>query len=254
MSSAGTDAAKPSPPAEAAQAVEQETRFGAAILRIHKWRLLLVFLGVLLPLWGFGAMVEDLREGEAFAFDVPILQAMHAMAGPGLDRLFILMTEVGYAWGVVPADIVLVLALTLRRHRREGVFAALSIFGSMLLNLAAKHSFARVRPELWVSIRPETTFSFPSGHAMGSMTLAMVAVLLCWSVRTRGGWGWRWPVTIGAAAFVLLVGLSRIYLGVHYPSDILAGWTAASAWVIGVYVLVFYGTLRPWHAAEPSPP
>jgi undecaprenyl-diphosphatase len=253
MSSAGTDAAKAPTPAEAAEAVKQETRVGAAFLKVHGWRLLLVFAGVLLPLWGFGSMVEDLREGEAFAFDVPILEAMHALAGPGLDRLFVAMTLLGYAWGVVPVDVLLVLVLTLRRHRREAAFAAISIFGSMLLNLAAKHSFARVRPELWVSIRPETTFSFPSGHAMGSMTLAMVAVLLCWSVRTRWGWGWRWPVTIVAAAFVLLVGLSRIYLGVHYPSDILAGWTAASAWVIGVYLLVFYGTLRPWQALEAPP-
>ena len=85
-----------------------------------------------------------------------------------------------------------------------------------------------------------------------SYLAAMVLVLLCWSVRTPWGWGWRWPVTIFAVAFVLLVGVSRIYLGVHYPSDILAGWTAASAWVVGVYALVFYGTLRPWqpHAAR----
>ena len=55
-------------------------------------------------------------------------------------------------------------------------------------------------------------------------------------------------MTLVAALFVLLVGLSRIYLGVHYPSDILAGWTAACAWVVGVYGLVFYGTLRPWQA------
>jgi undecaprenyl-diphosphatase len=89
---------------------------------------------------------------------------------------------------------------------------------------------------------------------MGSMTLAMVVVLLCWGVRTRWGWGWRWPVTVLAAAFVLMVGLSRIYLGVHFPSDILAGWTAASIWVVGVYSLVFYGTLQPWQVATRRPP
>ena len=146
------------------------------------------------------------------------------------------------------------LALTFLRRRREAVFAAMSIIGSMLLNLAAKHSFARIRPDLWPSIRPETTYSFPSGHAMGSMTLAMVVVLLCWGVRTRGGWSWRWPVTIAAAAFVVMVGLSRIYLGVHFPSDILAGWTAASIWVVGVYSLVFYGTLKPWQVATARRP
>jgi membrane-associated phospholipid phosphatase len=250
MSNAGTDA--PSP-AEAARAVKDETRFGRAFLRAHGWRLLLVFAGVLLPLWAFGALVETLHEGEVFPFDVPLLEAMHAMASARLNRVFLLFTEVGYAWGVIPVDVILVLALIVRRHRRESLFAAMSIVGSLLLNVGAKHSFARVRPDLWTSIRPEATYSFPSGHAMGSMTLAMVLVLLCWSVRTPWGWGWRWPVTILAATFVLMVGLSRLYLGVHYPSDILAGWTAASAWVVGMYSLVFYGTLRPWHGATSKP-
>jgi membrane-associated phospholipid phosphatase len=236
----------PRSPAEAAQAVGQEARFGAAFLRAHGGRLLLVFAGVFAPLWAFGALAETLHEGEAFFFDVPLLEAIHALAGTGLDRAFLLVTQAGYAWGVVPLDVALVFALVLCRRKREGLFAAVSIIGSMLLNIAAKHSFLRARPDLWESIRPETTYSFPSGHAMGSMTLAMVLVLLCWSVRTPWGWGWRWPVTVLASAFVVLVGVSRIYLGVHYPSDILAGWAAASVWVVGVYGLVFYGSLRPW--------
>ena len=109
-----------------------------------------------------------------------------------------------------------------------------------MLNIAAKHAFARTRPSLWESISPESTFSFPSGHAMGSMTLAWVCMLLAW--RT----GWRWPVTIAALAFTLLVGLSRIYLGVHYPSDILAGWTAASVWAASCFFLVFRHRHHPW--------
>lgn len=252
MSSADTHAPPPQTPAEAADVVKQEARFGAAFLRIHRWRLALMFAGLLAPLWGFGALAETLHEGEAFPFDIPLLQAVHAMANAGLDRAFVLITRLGSAWGVVPFDFVLVLALILRRRKREGVFATVAIVGSLLLNLAAKHSFARLRPDLWKSILPETTYSFPSGHAMNSMTLAMVLVLLCWSVRTPWGWGWRWPVTIFAMGFVLLVGLSRIYLGVHYPSDILAGWAAACAWVVGVYGLVFYGTLRPWQGHKPT--
>lgn len=253
MSNASSDTPDtPQTPAEAARVVKQEARFGATFLQAHGWRLLLVFAGLLLPLWGFGALVEDLHEGEIFAFDAPILQMAHAMANAGFDRAFVLVSALGYGWGVVPFDVVLVLGLALRRRYREGLFAGVAIIGSLLLNVAAKHSFARARPDLWQSIAPETTFSFPSGHAMGSMTLAMVLVLLCWSVRTPWGWGWRWPVTILATVFVLLVGLSRIYLGVHYPSDILAGWSAALAWTVGVYGLVFYGTLRPWQARTPK--
>ena len=234
----------PHTPAEAARTARAEARFGTAFLRFHGGRLLLVFAGVWLPLWGFGAMVEELREGEAFPFDAPLLQFAHALAHDGLDKAFLLVSRLGYGFGVVPLDVVLVFALAWRRRMREGLFAGLALGGSALLNILAKHVYARSRPDLWLSIAPETTYSFPSGHAMGSMTLGAVAILLAW--RTRG----RWPVVAVAAVFVLLVGLSRVYLGVHYPSDILAGWTAASAWVIGVYVLVFYGTLRPWQAAH----
>lgn len=230
----------PRTPTEAVATAKQEARFGAAFLRVNGWRLALVFGGLLLPLWGFGALVGELHEGETFFFDAPILQMAHHMAGAGFDRVFVAMSALGYLYGVVPADVVLVLVLALRRRIREGLFAGAAIIGSALLNIAAKQSFARVRPSLWESIAPETSYSFPSGHAMGSMTLACVVVLLCWPTR------WRWPVAITALAFVMLVGMSRIYLGVHYPSDILAGWTAALVWTVGMYGLVFRGGLRPW--------
>jgi len=253
MSNAGTDnSAPPRTPAEAAQTVREEARYGAAFLRVHGWRLLLVFVGLALPLWAFGALVEELHEGEVFFFDAPILHFAHGLASAGFDRVFVAMSALGYAWGVVPADALLVLVLGWRRRFREGLFAGVAIVGSLLLNVAAKHAFARARPELWPSIAPETTYSFPSGHAMGSMTLALVVALLCWHARSPLGWRLRWPTAIGGALFALLVGLSRVYLGVHYPSDILAGWAAASVWTVGVYGLVFYGTLRPWQPRLPA--
>ncbi|MEO8743140.1 MAG: phosphatase PAP2 family protein [Lysobacteraceae bacterium] len=228
---------------------EEEAGLVLRILRKHGWRLLLVFAGVLLPLWGFGALVDELREGEAFAFDAPILLAVHSIASPAFDHVFVFLSAIGYMWGVVPVDVTVILGLALRRHFREGLFAGIAIIGSLFLNIAAKHSFERARPALWQSVKPEIgTYSFPSGHAMGSMTIALVLVLLCW--HSRSSMAWRWPTAIIATLFVLLVGLSRIYLGVHYPSDILAGWTAASVWVVGVYGLVFYGRLRPWQGGK----
>lgn len=222
--------------------LEEEARFGVRFLRRHGLRLLLLFTGLLLPLWGFAELVDEVREAEPFIFDEPILLFAHGLARDGFDRLFLLASELGYAWGVVPIDIALVLLLALRRHAREGLFAGLALGGSALLNLATKQLFARERPSLWESIAPETTFSFPSGHAMGSMTLACVCVLLAW--RTR----WRWPVVAGMATFTVLVGLSRVYLGVHYPSDILAGWTAAMMWAVGCFFLVFRHDRHPWEA------
>lgn len=199
---------------------------------------LLLFAGMFLPLWVFAELADEVHELEQLVFDDAILLHAHGLAGPGLDGFFVLVSKLGYQ-GVIALDVLVVLVLLGYRRWREATFAAVAFVGSALLNLGAKQFFQRDRPTLWESISPEDTFSFPSGHAMGSMTLAMVLVLLAW--RTR----WRWPATVLAALFVVLVGYSRVYLGVHYPSDILAGWMAATAWVVGAYLVLFWRA-RPW--------
>ncbi|MEO5626766.1 MAG: phosphatase PAP2 family protein [Dokdonella sp.] len=225
--------------AEIRDAVCGNARVGTEFLRRYGALLLLVFIGVLLPLAAFGTLAHELREGEGFFFDVPLLEFAHETAGTGFNRFFIAVAALGYLYGVVPVDIALIVTLGWKGRLREGLFAGLAIVGSALLNLGAKSVFARDRPSLWESIVSEGSYSFPSGHAMGSMTLACVVVLLCWPTRAR------WLVAITAAVMVALVGLSRIYLGVHYPSDILAGWTAAMAWAFAVYALVFRDA-QPW--------
>lgn len=231
---------RPSKPDRVAGLLASEARFAAAVLRRHWLRLVLLFVGLLLPLWGFATLAEEVNEGEPFFFDRPLLMFANGLAGAGLDRAFLLITHLGYERGVIPADLVLVAVLAARRRVREAVFATLALGGAALLNVAAKHLFARQRPSLWESISPESSYSFPSGHAMGSMTLAWVCVLLAW--RTP----WRLPVTVGMVAFSLSVGFSRVYLGVHYPSDILAGWTAASVWAVACFFLVYRHDLHPW--------
>lgn len=222
------------------EVARQDAYFGLDFLRRRWRRLLLLFAGVLLPLWGFGELAEDLHAGEVFFFDAPLLQFAHTLARAGWDTFFVWMSALGYLHGVMPVDMALVLGLASRLKLREGLFAGLAIVGSALLNLGVKQLFARERPSLWESIAPETSFSFPSGHAMGSATLACVLVLLAWHTR------WRWTVLAATSLFVVLVGLSRVYLGVHYPSDILAGWAAAITWTAAIYLLVFPHGRRPW--------
>jgi len=101
------------------------------------------------------------------------------------------------------------------------------------LNLLAKLLFQRHRPMLWPQRPPETDFGFPSGHAM--VTLAVVVTLVVLICPTR----WRWVALLVGASFAFLVGVSRLYLGVHDPSDIIAGWWAALVWVCGIRVIVF---------------
>ncbi|NYZ64072.1 phosphatase PAP2 family protein [Luteimonas deserti] len=225
---------------DAGEVLVEGSRATGGLLRRHGWKVLLLFLGVLLPMWVFMELADEIHESETIAFDEPILMFANGMAREGFDRIFLFFSELGYAWGVVPADIGLVVVMLALRRWRHAVFVALSTGGSALLNMATKQLFARERPGLWESIAPEATFSFPSGHAMGSATLAMVLVLLAWPTRAR------WWVVAAMAVFVPMVGLSRIYLGVHYPSDILAGWAAASIWVVGVYLVLYHPPRGGW--------
>lgn len=216
-----------------------EAAYGLRFIRQQGRRILLVFLGVLLPLLVFAALVDELREGNVFFFDAPLLLGLHQLATPAVDRFFMVVSKLGYHWGVVPLDLGVIAWLVWRRHFRDGLFFGLAVGGAAILNLAAKDHFTRIRPELWLSLAPETTFSFPSGHAMGSAALGVALTMMLW--RTH----WRWPVAAAAFAFIGLVGLSRVYLGVHYPSDILAGWTAGTAWVVAMHQLVAHRAPKP---------
>jgi membrane-associated phospholipid phosphatase len=212
------------------------------ILRRIGWRMGLLFAAILLPLWSFAELGEEVHQAERFVFDDPILLRAEALSGPWLDQAFLGISWAGYQ-GVILVDALLVAGLLLARRWREATFVGATVVGSALLNMGTKQLFGRARPSLWESISPEDTFSFPSGHAMGSMTLMVVLVLLAWG--TRG----RWPALVLCALFALAVGASRVYLGVHYPSDILGGWAAAIAWTVGVYAAVFRGQARPWRPA-----
>jgi membrane-associated phospholipid phosphatase len=110
-----------------------------------------------------------------------------------------------------------------------------------LLNLdrLTKATLQRVRPQLWQSPAPEYDYGFPSGHAMANIAFVVTVVILSWRRPWRG-----WIVGVGAI-YVLTIAWTRLYLGVHYPSDILAGWLASVAWTIGTSLLI-----RPAPAAQ----
>jgi undecaprenyl-diphosphatase len=238
-------------PAEAVAAAVEEFGYGARFLRKHGWRLMPLFLGLLLPMLLFGAVVEEYREDGILPFDKPILLWAHGLASPAIDAFFITISDIGYLYGVVPVNIGILLYLAFEKRYREGLFWALAVGGSALLNLGVKAHFARARPDFWEQVVTETSFSFPSGHAMGSATLATALILLTWRSR------WHWPVLVLMPAFALTVGAARVYLGVHYPSDILAGFAVAVAWVFAMHQVVGRAPkprAEPGHANIPEKP
>jgi membrane-associated phospholipid phosphatase len=203
----------------------------------HRWQLAMLFAAILLPLWLFGTLARDVWEGGVFGFDEPTLLYFHSLQTPLLDRVMVFISWLGFSV-VVVFDIAITLMLSLYRRWRNAIFFGLAVGGAGLLNFFAKQTFGRVRPALWAPIAPETTFSFPSGHAMASTAFVVAICVLLWA--TRG----RWAGVVLGAVFVVLVCVSRVYLGVHYPSDVLAGCSASLAWVAGLAMLFFGRSTR----------
>ena len=180
--------------------------------------------------WGTFAGMAGLvaRYGHA-PFDAPVLEALHRRAHPKLDQLAVLFSVAGNTKPMVTAGVLAAAGLAATGRRRAAWQFALGVGGSMLLTQIIKRLAARPRPTLWVSRRPEHTYSFPSGHAMD--TAALAAALYFAPPFMRRAW-------VPASLFAAGVGWSRLYLGVHFPSDVLAGWGAGAGWVLLVQARV----------------
>ena len=175
----------------------------------------------------FGTLWWAVRHGGP-AFDRPLLALLHRHTAPVPDQLAVFLTIVGNTGPMVGAGLLVLAGLLVRRQRRAAWAFGLSVGGSMVLTQVIKALVLRPRPDLWPSIRPEHTYSFPSGHAMDTAAIATAVAFLAWQFRGR----WRWLAWTLGPLFVLGVGWARAYLGVHYPSDVLAGWAAAVGWVL----------------------
>ena len=178
----------------------------------------------------FARLAVAVEHAAGLPWDAPLLEFWHRHATPALDKMAVFLTIIGNTGPMVGLGLLVCLGLLARRRWRAAWLFFASVGGSMLLTQLIKPLVARPRPALWASIRPEHTFSFPSGHAMDTAAIATALLLLGWGGRARG-WGWL------MALFSVAVGWARLYLGVHNPSDVLAGWAAAVAWVVLVYLL-----------------
>lgn len=207
---------------------------------VHLGLAALVFL---LPLLLFVGLAEDVVEYGSLSFDRPLMLWLHEHSTPGLTLAMKVITELGGLVAVPVIAIVLSGLLWRRGRRRDATLLAATVVGATLLNTVLKAVFQRARPDFWEHLVVENSYSFPSGHAMASMSIAASLAVIAWSGR------WRWAAIVLGAVYVLLVGLSRMYLGVHFPSDILAGWCVALSWLVVVLLVLELsgnGARRPW--------
>lgn len=201
-------------------------------------RLALTFAVFLIGSVGFIALADEVRDGETQQVDEAVLQSINAQSSPFLDTFFIVTTQLGGVAGIIIITLGLIAILGIRKSYRKATLLAASVAGAAALNIAFKYIFERARPDLWEQLVIETSFSFPSGHAMASSALAFAVMVIAWNTR------YRWFAIAGGGLFVLVVGVSRLYLGVHYPTDIVAGWLLSAAWVAAVTGVLFYARKR----------
>ena len=211
----------------------------AQVLPKEAWISLGISLTILFGLVATFAQISDVvTDHKTTWFDEPILHAVHTIASPTLDVLVTILTEFGGLIGVLTLTLGAVALFAVRLKWKRAAYLVATVAGASLLNLALKATFQRTRPDLWDHIVTELSYSFPSGHAMASMALAAGLVLSLWNTR------YRLPTIIGSAVYVIVIAFTRLYLGVHFPTDILAGWCASIAWAVLVKIVFDHPTWR----------
>ncbi|MBI1181011.1 MAG: phosphatase PAP2 family protein [Alphaproteobacteria bacterium] len=200
---------------------------------------LLFIAGVALA---FGKLTSEVFEGDTRAFDRTVLLAFrHAdnlsvPVGPAwLEGAFRDVTSFG-STAVLTLIVVAVAGyLLIERKRAMAVLVVASVAGGGLLNTLMKEAFGRQRPDIVPHLMTEASLSYPSAHAMVSaVTYLTIGILLA---RNEQHGATRAYVFGVAVAITLLVGGSRVYLGVHWPTDVLAGWMAGAVWALGCWLV-----------------
>lgn len=194
--------------------------------------------GALLLLFLF--LAQNVRLEQGLSWDSTMMVALGRLRTPWLDPLVTGLTWLGGALGAILVTLGTVALLTWSGERAAAAALTGSVIGGVLLNLFLKDYFARPRPDIITPLVTETSFSFPSGHAMTAVALYGYLAVLLWR-RNRGGWA------LIPFLLTLAIALSRVYLGVHFPSDVLGALAVGWLWVgvvLAAESLLGYGRWR----------
>ncbi|MFC0189813.1 phosphatase PAP2 family protein [Fictibacillus aquaticus] len=207
--------------------------------------ILVGFLTALGALNLFLELSEDVREQEKIEIDQRVIEWTSGVREPVVNHIMVGITELGSKYALAGLLVASLIWLGVKRKNYWAMIMFLvASAGGGLLNLALKHWFERDRPN--ASIIEELGYSFPSGHAMGSLIYyGFLGYLVVRSQRSRQE---KTFWTLFFSVVIILIGISRIYLGVHYPTDIVAGYSAGLLWlfvcITALEGLLFYNKRR----------
>lgn len=205
-------------------------------------RTLLVLLLIAAALSGFWALADEMTEGDTHAWDASLLLSLREpgdpddpIGGGNIEEAMRDLTALGGATWLIFLTAATAGALALLRQARSSLLLLAAVAGGQALSYATKGFFDRPRPDLVSHEAYIHTASFPSGHSMmAAVTYLTLAVMLARAVPRRR----LKAYFIGMAALLTVaVGVSRVYLGVHWPSDVLAGWMIGAAWALLFYTV-----------------
>ncbi len=176
----------------------------------------------------FAALAVAIAYGVTPGFDAALLNNLAMRQSDAGDRAFGLLTPLGSLRVLVPMAILVIAIVLLRRHVRDAVFFALAFGGASLANTFIKLLVARPRPHEFDALVAAGGYAFPSGHVTQIAAFAFALYLLA----ARTGAVWRWPAGLLLMGLVAVVATSRIYLQVHYPTDVIGSLLFAGFWVL----------------------
>ncbi|HEY3426893.1 MAG TPA: phosphatase PAP2 family protein [Negativicutes bacterium] len=196
-----------------------------------------------LLLIAFGTLAwETLFQNSMVLFDDSFVWLIRYFANPMLDTIMLIITDIGFGTSYIVIVAAAFLLLALFKRWRETGALAICLAGGALLSLLLKNLFHRARPDL-LHIVQETGYSFPSGHALATMCFYGMAAFLI--MRTIACWRGRLAVMTLTLILSVAIGISRIYLGVHYPTDVVAGYAAGSMWLACCIALLMWWERAP---------